>query len=421
MIDVELLRSDPDRIRAELKKRFISSPTIDEVIALDEKRRAAIHKVELLRADQKKISEEVAKAPAAKKKELVASAKKMAEQIKLLEPTRQAAEAKFLELAALLPNFTHESVPTGETAKQDKVIATHGVAPKFDFVPKTHWQLAESHGWLDGKRGARVAGSRFNYYSGDLVLLDFAILQFALNEITQNGFVPMLTPQMATEEAMYGSGMFPVDKQEVYSLPEDKLYLIGTSEITLLNYHAHETLTLAQAPLKYTGFSSCYRREAGAAGKEMRGMVRTHQFEKLEMFVFASQEDSWRIFEEELISLAEGLLQKLGLHYQKIVLATGDLPRKFQKTYDLETWLPSEKRFIETGSISHAGDFQARRLGIKYVNGNGERRYAHTLNATGITFSRIPAVILEQFQQADGRVRIPEVLQPYINNREYLG
>jgi seryl-tRNA synthetase len=419
MIDSQLLRNEPEKIRAEIKKRFIKDIDLDALTSLDEKRRAAIVALEERRAEQKKISREIAGLKGPEKKKKIAAAQKLAEDVKKLEPKASELETSFTHAAALLPNFAHESVPVGATPRESKVAAVHGEKPTFDFPVKTHWQLAEQQDLIDGKRAARVSGARFNYVKGDLVLLQFALLQFALDELLQRGFTPMLTPTLVKEEAMYGAGAFPIDVKEVYSLTADKLYLIGTSEITLLNYHAHETIDLA-SPLRYAGFTTNYRREAGAYGKEIHGLIRQHQFDKLEMFVFAAQEESWAVY-EELLSIAEGLLNKLGLHFRRLVLSTGDLPRKFQKTYDLEVWLPSENRYLETHSISHAGDFQARRLGIKYVNKKGERRYAHTLNATAFAFSRMPVVILENFQQADGRVRIPEALQPYLGNREFIG
>jgi seryl-tRNA synthetase len=419
MIDFQLLRNEPEKIRAEIKKRFIKDINLEKLIALDEERRKAIAQLEEQRAEQKKASKEIAAAKGPDKKKKIAAAQKLAQEIKKLEPGVTDLESRFTGASALLPNFAHESVPVGATEKESKVASVSGEKPHFDFPVKSHWQLAEQQGLIDGKRAARLSGARFNYIKGDLVMLEFALLQFALDELLQRGFTPMLTPTLVKEEALYGAGTFPIDTKEVYSLPDDKLYLIGTSEITLLNYHAHETINLA-APLRYAGFTTNYRREAGAYGKEMHGLIRQHQFDKLEMFVYASQEESWEVF-EELLTIAEGLLNKLGLHFRRLILSTGDLPRKFQKTYDLEVWLPSENRYLETHSISHAGDFQARRLGIKYVNKKGERRYAHTLNATAFAFSRMPVVILENFQQADGTIRIPEVLQPYLNNREFIG
>jgi seryl-tRNA synthetase len=419
MIDSQLLRNEPEKIKAEIKKRFIKDIDLDALTSLDEKRRAAIVALEEQRAEQKKMSREIAKLKGPEKKKKIAAAQKLADEVKKLEPKASELEATFTSAAALLPNFAHESVPVGATPRESKVAAVHGEKPLFDFPVKTHWQLAEQQDLIDSKRAARVSGARFNYIKGDLVLLEFALLQFALDELLQRGFTPMLTPTLVKEEAMYGAGAFPIDAKEVYSLTADKLYLIGTSEITLLNYHAHETIDLA-SPLRYAGFTTNYRREAGAYGKEIHGLIRQHQFDKLEMFVFAAQEESWAVY-EELLSIAEGLLNKLGLHFRRLVLSTGDLPRKFQKTYDLEVWLPSENRYLETHSISHAGDFQARRLGIKYVNKKGERRYAHTLNATAFAFSRMPVVILENFQQADGTVKIPEALQPYLGNREVIG
>lgn len=420
MIDLEILRSDPDKVRAELKKRFLKSPDVDQILELDKKRRTLIGQVEELRAQQKSLSAKVAALGEREKKKSIKEAKKISEQIKKVAPDLEKVEKDFLEKIAMLPTFAHASVPVGKDEKANKVEATFGEKPIFDFKPKSHWQLAEKMGLLDTKKAAEVSGSRFFYLKGDLVRLEFALLQFALDELAQKGFEPMITPTLVKEEAMYGAGMFPVDRKEVYSLEADKLFLIGTSEITLLNFHARETLDLSEGPKKYSGFTTNFRREAGAYGKEMHGLIRRHQFDKLEMFIFASQEESWDLLDNLLLPTAEGILNKLDLHFRRVILATGDLPHKMQKTYDQEVWLPSEKRYLETGSISNAGDFQSRRLNIKYVNKDGQRRFVHTLNGTAAVFSRLPVVILENFQEADGRVRIPEVLQPYMNNNDYL-
>ncbi|MFH0831012.1 MAG: serine--tRNA ligase [Parcubacteria group bacterium] len=421
MIDLNLLRENPERLSAELKKRFIEGVDLSEIRELDERRRKAVTALEELRAQHRVESGKIAKATINKRKSLIDTARALAGKIKKQEPAVEKLELQFKEKIASLPNLSHSTVPQGNSAANNQVDSVVGEKPLFDFEPKPHWLLAGQLGLIDSKRASRLSGARFNYIKGDLVRLQFALLRFVLDELLQRAFTPMLTPVLVKEEAMYGAGMFPLDRQEVYGLADDQLYLTGTSEIALLSYHAHETLSLARGPLRYTGYSTNFRREAGAYGKDTRGLIRQHQFDKLEMFVFVSQEQSWDVFENELVGIAEGILKKLGLHYRRVILCSADLPRKFQKTYDLETWLPSEKRYLETHSISHAGDFQARRLGIKYVAANGQRRYAHTLNATACAFSRMPVVIMEQYQQGDGRIRIPEVLQPYMNNQEWLG
>jgi len=420
MIDLEILRSDPDRVRAEIQKRHLDGPDVGEVLKRDKARRTIITKLDEFRVKLKAASDVVASAKGDARDQAVTQAKKLSADAKALEPDVKRAEAAFMELAAKLPTFAHESVPVGASADDNEVQATKGEKPTFDFAPKPHYEIAEKLGILDAKRAARVSGSRFHYAKGDLVLLQWALHRFVMDELTQRDFVPMLTPTLVNAGAMFGAGMFPVDTQEVYSVPADKLYLIGTSEITLVNYHAGETLDIKERPIMYSGFTTNYRREAGAAGKDTRGMIRGHQFDKLEMFVFASQETSWDILDKVLLPTAEGILEKLRLHFRRVVLATGDLPYKMQKTYDVEVWMPAEQRYVEVGSISNAGDFQARRLGIKYINNEGEKRFAHTLNGTAAAFSRLPAAIIENFQEADGRVRIPEVLQSHFGNKEYL-
>ncbi|MFO0705162.1 MAG: serine--tRNA ligase [Candidatus Andersenbacteria bacterium] len=421
MIDLDLLRQHPGKFEAESKRRGLKDVDIKKTLKLDAVRRTAIQALEEARAEHRTQSEEIAKVPSVKRKAAILKATALAAKVKKLEPAVEKAEASFREVAALLPNLAHESVPAGKNSVDNKVEAVVGEKPVFDFTPKPHWQLAEKLGLLDSKRGTRLSGARFNYLKGDLVRLELALLQFALDEVLQKGFTPVLHPLLVKEEAMYGAGMFPLDRSEVYALKDDALYLSGTSEIPLLNYHAHEVIDVAAEPIRLTGFATNFRREAGAYGKDMHGMIRTHQFDKLELFMFVSQEQSWDMFNNELLPIAEGILKKLGLHYRRLVLCSADLPRKFQKTFDLEVWLPSENRYLETNSISHAGDYQARRLGIKYKTKDGQRRYVHTLNATACAFSRIPVAILENYQQADGRVAIPEVLQPYLGNQDYLG
>ncbi len=421
MIDLNLLKKNPDQIRAELKKRYLKEPDLDEVLKLDKQKRTLIKQLEDLRAKQKKVSQEIASLSRDKRSKKIVEGKKLSDEIKKLAPKVDTTTKEFLELTSLLPAIAHESVPVGRTASDNKVESVFGNKPQFDFNPRSHWQIANEMGWLDNAKAAEVSGSRFSYVKGDLVLLNFALLRFVLAELTQGGFIPMLTPTMVNERAMYGAGMFPIDKKEVYEVKDEKLFLIGTSEITLLNYHAREIIDVKNEPIRYAGFTTNYRREAGTYGKDMHGLIRGHQFDKLEMFIFSSQEQSWDILDNLLLPMGESILKKLGLHFRRVVLATGDLPRKMRKTYDLEVWLPSEKRYLELGSFSNAGDFQARRLNIKYKDAQGAKRFVHTLNGTALTFSRFPVVLIENFQQADGRVRIPEVLQPFMNNNEYLG
>lgn len=421
MIDLELLRSNPQAIRDELKKRAIKDVDLDEVLKVDEQRRKAIVEVEAARAEQKKQSTELAKLPAAEKKTAIAATKKLAEKVKALAPKREELDAKLQELASRLPNIAHPSVPTGASEKDNKVEATHGDKPQHTFAVVPHWQLMEKLCWIDPKRSAKVSGARFHYMLGDLALLHDALVRFSMDELTQKGFTPILPPTLVNDETMYGAGMFPVDENDVYRLPKDGLNLAGTSEISVLGFHAGDVLKLDKGATKYVAYSTCYRREAGAAGKDQRGIIRMHQFDKVEMFTFAAEDKSWDILENELVPLAEGILKKLGLHFRRVVLSTGDLARKNQKTYDLETWLPSEQRYVETNSISNVGSFQSRRLGIKYVAADGSKRFAHTLNGTAMAFSRLPACIVEQLQTAEGKVRVPEVLQPYLGNRELLG
>lgn len=409
MLDLKFIRENTERVREEIKRRNMKLD-LDAFLAVDEKRRGLTQKIEALRQKQNEASEQIR---TSKSQELLDEMKKIKSEISSLEPELKEIEEKSKTLLLQLPNITHESVPIGPDESSNVVIKTWGEKPKFNFEPKQHFEIESVKDLLDTERGARVSGSRFWYLKGDLARLEFALMQYAFRFYSDKGLTPMIVPMLVREEAMYGTGFFPADKNEIYSVnaDEDNLFLVGTAEVALASYHMNEVLDLKNGPKTYLGYSSCFRREAGTYGKDMKGMLRGHQFNKIEMFVFCKPEESWA-WHENLLGYAEEFLQSLGLHYQVLNMCTGDIGAPNAKKYDIETWLPGQNRFRETNSCSNDTDFQARRLNCKFVNDKGEKELVHTINNTG-TSDRPVIAILENYQQADGSVIIPEVLRPY--------
>jgi seryl-tRNA synthetase len=408
MLDMKFIRENPGRVKEEIRRRNMKI-NLDELLALDEKKRSIMQKVEELRGRQNDASE---KMKSGRNEELIASMQKIKAEIGELEPELKEFEEKTKKILLALPNITHESVPVGPDDSGNVVIRTWGEKPKFDFKPKEHFEIESVKDLIDSERGAVVSGSRFWYLKGDLAKLEFSLMQYAFNFYSSKGLMPMIVPMLVREEAMYGTGFFPADENEIYRVNpgEDNLFLVGTAEVALAAYHMGETLDLSQGPKKYMGYSSCFRREAGTYGKDMKGMLRGHQFNKIEMFVFCKPEESWD-WHEKLLQYAEDFLQSLGLHYQVLNMCTGDIGAPNAKKYDIETWMPGQNRYRETNSCSNDTDFQARRLNCRYIDAEGKKQFVHTLNNTG-TSDRPLIAILENYQQEDGSVLIPEVLRP---------
>lgn len=408
MLDVRFIRENPERIREEIKRRNMKID-LDSFLALDEKKREATQKIEMLRAKQNEASERM---KAGRDETLIAEMQKIKVEIAEIEPELKSLEVETRKILLALPNITHESVPIGPDDSGNVVVRTVGRKPEFDFQPKEHFEIESVKDLIDSERGAKISGSRFWYLKGDLARLEFALMQYAFNFYAGKGLTPMIVPMLVREEAMYGTGFFPADENEIYRVnPEDdNLFLVGTAEVALAAYHMNETLDLDSGAKKYMGYSSCFRREAGTYGKDMKGILRGHQFNKIEMFIFCKPEESWD-WHEKLLQYAEEFLQSLGLHYQVLNMCTGDIGAPNAKKYDIETWLPGQNRFRETNSCSNDTDFQARRLNCRYVDENGKKQFVHTLNNTG-TSDRPLIAILENYQQEDGSVMVPEALRP---------
>ena len=418
MIDLRLVRSDPDAVREALARRGDAELLIP-VLALDTERRALQVQVEELRAERNRSSEAIgalmkaAKSdPAAAQQAEAASAEMLTLKATLdgLEESLKGFDERLNDALMVVPNLPHPESPLGNTDEDARELRIVGEIPTFDFEPRDHLELAGSG--IDMERGARTSGSRFGYLTGDIARLWWAISRMALDTLGDRGFTPVVPPVMVREEAMFKTGFFPTDRQSVYTLSDDDLFLVGTSEVPLASFHAGEILAEADLPLRYAGLSSCFRREAGAAGRDTRGIFRLHQFEKVEMFSFCHPDRSW---DEHLhlLELEESIAQTLGLTYRVVDIAAGDLGASAARKYDIEVWLPGQQRFRELTSCSNCTDYQARRLDTRFRPEKGGPQTVHTLNGTAVTSSRTVIAVLEQHQQADGTVLVPQSLLHY--------
>lgn len=415
------LRENPEPARASQRARGADETLVDQIIEADARRRSALQEFEQLRATQKDVSKSVGKASPEERPAVLAKAKELAEQVKAAEARSNEAGAEADRLARLLPNLILDGVPTG--GEEDFVVLRHEGGNPRDFAaegfePQDHLALGEGLGAIDVKRGAKVSGSRFYYLTGVGARLELAFMTMAMDQAVAAGFTPMMTPTLVTPAVMGGTGFLNEHSDEIYYLPADDLYLTGTSEVALAGYHADEILDLSGGAKRYLGWSTCYRREAGSAGKDTRGIIRVHQFNKVEMFSFCRPEDA----EEEharFLGWEEEMLRKVELPYRVIDTAAGDLGTSAARKFDCEAWLPTQERWMEVTSTSNCTTFQARRLGIRERREDGQMYPVATLNGTLATTRWIVA-ILENHQQADGSVRVPEALRPYLGGLEVL-
>lgn len=415
MLDIKLIRENKKEIEKALLKRMDKAKLdLDKILELDDKRREALAKLESLQAERNKASKTKPDADTIKKM------KALGADIKELEDEVKKIELDYNERLSALPNIPHQSVVAGGK-ENNKVRSTYGQQPKFDFEAKDHVELATSLGLIDYKRAAKMSGAGFWAYTGEGALLEWALLNYFIDfHRSHPGYSFMIPPYLLNQDSAFISGHLPKFKEDLFWTEDDKLCLNATSEMMLGNYHAGEILNQDDLPLKYYAFSTCFRREAGAYRTEERGMVRGHQFNKIEMFQFTDERSSWDAF-DELLNYAEELVKGLGLHFNTVDLAAGDCSSAMAKTVDVEVWIPSMGIYKEVSSVSNALDYQARRGNIRYKHESGENRFVHTLNASGLATSRVFPAILEQFQQADGTVAIPEVLQKYMGGKKFLG
>ncbi|MBB2975881.1 seryl-tRNA synthetase [Microbacterium endophyticum] len=418
MIDPVLLRENPELVKRSQVARGESPDSVDTAIAADAARRAAITSFEELRAAQNTHGKLVAKAPKEEKAALVAQAKELSESVKAAQRDVTAAEEAATEALAAIENIIIEGVPAGGEANF-VTLRTHGEVPSFDFAPRDHLELGEMLGAIDMERGTKVSGSRFYFLKGIGARLELALMSMALDRALVAGFIPMIPPTLVRPEVMRGTGFLGNHADEVYHLDQEDLYLVGTSEVPLAGYHMDEIIDLAKGPKRYAGWSTCYRSEAGSYGKDTRGIIRVHQFNKLEMFVYTTPESA----EEEhlrLVALQEQMLQDLGLSYRVIDVAAGDLGSSAARKYDVEAWVPTQDAYRELTSTSNCTTYQARRLETRYrPDDGGKTQPAATLNGTLATTRWIVA-ILETHQRADGSVVVPEPLRPYLGGLEVM-
>jgi seryl-tRNA synthetase len=417
VIDPVLLRDDPEKIKRSQEARGESVELVDAALHADQERRAAITAFEALRAEQNAFGKQVASAPKEEKKQLVAQAQELAAKVKAAQQTANDADERFNHTVRAIGNVIIDGVPAG--GEDDfTTLRTVGDVPTFEFEPRDHLELGEMLDAIDMARGAKVSGARFYFLKGVGALLELGLMNLAVQRAIEAGFTPMITPTLVRPEVMQGTGFLGAHADEIYHLETDDLYLTGTSEVALAGYHADEILDLENGPKRYAGWSTCYRREAGSGGKDTRGIIRVHQFNKLEMFVYTLPEDA-EAEHLRLLELQEQMMASLGLTYRVIDTAAGDLGSSAARKYDIEAWIPTQGTYRELSSTSNCTTFQARRLDARYRTESGKTAPVATLNGTLAT-TRWLVALLETHQQADGSVLLPEVLRPYLGGRERL-
>jgi seryl-tRNA synthetase len=414
LLDLKLIRSDPERVRKALGRRG-AAEAVDELLRLDERRRELLPEIENGRARRNTASEEIAEAKRAggDASEAIAEMRELSSRIKELEAGLAEVEGSRDELAATLPNLPDPEAPDGMTEEDALVLREVGDCPRFDFEARDHLEIGTALGLIDMESAARVSGSRFAYLMGDLVMAELALVRYAMELLRSEGHRPVIPPALVREQALYGTGFFPGEREMIYQVPRDELFLVGTSEVPLAALHGDQILDPGTLPLRYAGFSPCFRREAGAAGKDTRGIFRVHQFDKVEMFSFVEPEGSG-LEHERLLAIEERILTDLELPYRVLSVAAGDLGASAAKKYDCEAWIPSQGRYRELTSCSNTTDYQARRLNCRYRPAEGEAPlHPHTLNGTAVAVGRTLIALMENRQERDGSFTLPNSLHSY--------
>ena len=420
MLDIRFIRENPEKVKKALADRGATFD-LDYFLGLDGRRRGKIAEVDEMRAQQNEFAEEIARVPTSvgTRAEKIAASRLVKEKLGHAEFELKVLEEEFTELMRKIPNMPDPETPVGRDERDNVVLREVGEKPQFSFAPRDYMETAADLDLIDTERAAKVSGSRFGYIIGDLARLEFALVQFAFDKLDKKGFVPVIPPVMVREEMMWGMGYIDTteDREERYELGKDKLFLVGTAEQSVVPLHADEIFDEKDLPRRYAAFSTCFRREAGSYGKDTQGILRVHQFDKVEMVSFTKPEDSKKEH-EFLLAAEEELMQALKIPYRVMALCTGDIARPAAATYDIEAWLPGQNsgmgEYRETHSSSNTTDFQARRLNIKFRNKDNKLELVHILNGTAFAIGRMIIAILENDQQEDGSVAIPEVLQPYM-------
>lgn len=423
MLDIKKIRQNPEYIKEKLATRNIPAETIDKLLSFDQQRRDLILKSESLKAKKNKVSEMISQLKRNKEDatEPINEMKQVAKETKDLDEQLEKVQKDQKDLAAHLPNIPADGVPVSLTEEGAVELRKIGEPRKFNFEPKHHWDLGEKLGILDFERSAKVAGSRFVYYMGAGAQLERAIYNFYLDQNDKVGYKEVLPPYMVNSASMYGTGQFPkfLENKAGFEIQDSDLTMIPTAEVPLVNYYRDEVIPTEKLPVKFTALTPAFRSEAGSAGRDTRGLIRLHQFNKVEMVQFTKPEESWQAL-ESITEHAESLLKMLGIPYHVITLTSSDMSFTAAMTHDIEVWMPAQGRYREISSCSNTTDFQARRAHIQYRDENGKLQYVHTLNGSGLAVGRTVAAILENFQNEDGSIDIPEVLQPYMHGMKKI-
>ena len=421
MLDLKFIRENPDAVREAIRVKNVALD-LDDLLQRDRDLVALKQRVEAMQTERNANAKLVPKASAEDRPALIQKGKDLGEELRALEPQLREQEDAFRQLLLRVPNIPLPSVPVGKDDEDNVELRREGELPSFDFTPLDQVEILEKQGWADFERVARVSGSRSYLLRGEAALLEMAVLMFALDFLSQRGFTPLSTTALVRRETLVNSGHFPGDEESVYKFADDDLLLAGTAEVPINSLYAGEQLSQGELPITIAGISAAFRREAGSAGRDVRGLIRVHEFRKVEQYVLceASQEEGLKWF-EKLLANAEGILRALELPYRVLQNCTGDMGAGKVLMYDLETWVPSEAKYRETHSCSYLGDWQARRTGLRYRDAQGKLQFAHTLNNTGIASPRILVPLLENHQQRDGTVRVPAALRPYLGGKEVLG
>lgn len=417
MLDMNYIRDNVVTVKKACEDKQLDSSIVDQLVSIDQSRRDLQQKTDSLRQEANENVDKIKQAVASGEKpdaDLVAKGKEIKEALKEIEPQYKEVQAKFEELMYQIPNVPAEDVPFGKDEEGNQVIRQEGELPNFSFEPKSHDQLMENLDYLDTKRAVKIAGFRAYFLKNEGLLLERALLSYALDVMKKHGFDLMNAPSMVNQEAMLGTGYFPWGAEDHYKTQDDQI-LTGTAEVALTSYYAGETLREKDLPIKLCGISPCYRREVGAHGKDTQGIIRVHQFNKVEQVVLTvADEEETRKWHEKMLAFSEEILQGLELPYQVLLMCTGDMGAGQRKKYDIETWFPSQNKYRETHSASYFNDFQARRLNMRYQAKDGSTKFVYTLNNTVAASPRLLAAVIENYQTEDGRIEIPEVLKKYM-------
>lgn len=421
MLDIKKIRENPESVKAGLRNKGIQENVVDEILSIDAGRRRVLAESETLKSTRNRVSAEIGKL---KKKggntsEAEASMREVGEKISALDEQVRSIDEKLKTILLSIPNVPHSSLPVGTDSSHNKVVREWGKPVQFDFDPKTHIDLGKQLGILDLERATKMTGSGFSLFTGAGARLQRALINFMLDmHIKEHGYTEVWPPSLVNPDSMTGTGQLPKLKDDMYSLPADNLYLIPTAEVPVTNFYREEIIE-RPLPVYMTAYTPCFRREAGSAGRETRGLIRVHQFDKVEMVKFVEPAKSYEEL-ELLVTNAEDVLQRLGLHYRVLMLCTGDISFAASKCYDIELWAPGQKMWLEVSSCSNFEDFQARRAGIRYRDAGGKVAFVHTLNGSGVALPRLVVAILENYQQKDGSVLLPDAIVPYMDGIKRL-